>query len=90
MEVLFYPLIQHDYDTCVSKYDCICKYIPVDMEAVELWSKYIPMEADTNAIVKIIDDVYAGERYSENLLHLHNSIGFRIYIDRHQDNHYNI
>ena len=89
MDVVFYPLIKHDYDAMMSKYQCICKYTPIDEEVIKIWSQYIDIDFNPNAIVRIIDDVYQGISYDDDLLFKHNAIGFRIYIDRLGNNDLN-
>ena len=90
MDVLYYPLIKHDYDAMMTKYQCICKYMPIDEDAVKLWSRYINIDYDPNELVKIIDDVYRGISYDDDLLYKHDAIGFRIYLDRLQCNAFDI
>lgn len=83
MDIIYYPLIYHEYLKNTSKDDCIAMFLPIDERVIETWSKYIDVKVSEEELLKIINDIYSGTEYDYELLKQHNIVGFKIYTDKH-------
>ena len=81
MDVLYYPLIYHEFNALTPKETCLQMFLPADMNLIARWQKYIKIPADVNGYIRnMIDYIYTAPVYDEELLMKHNNAALNLSI----------
>lgn len=79
MEVLYYPLIYHEFNALTPKQECIAMFVPIDVALINKWHSYITIPEDPNQYIRdMIDFIYTSPQYNEQLLMQHNNIALNL------------